>query len=155
MIINNSLLMDISIPRGHLKLLNDVSPQTIEEAESGDTVRQLEVRQSLIKGRHDFPFDVKTGLNFLKASLKGENKEAATFYIKILIDGRVLPKNHEKVRKLINIHFNRDESVRLHLHGKVLKKEKRYAEAFEFFKKSSDLENFDSMYEIGNLVLKG
>lgn len=102
MVINGGFSGGIHIPLEHLKLLSDKSLQAVEEAESGDSDRQLEVGMSLIEGRRDFPFDVKTGLNFLKASLKGGNKKAAACYVMMLIEEKVVPQNHPKARKLID-----------------------------------------------------
>ena len=93
----------------------------------------------MIEGRHDFPYDIQNGLKFLKASMKGGNKDAASYYVIMLIKGKNIPPDYSKARKMINKYLSESESIRLYYEGKVLNKECRYSESAKLFKKSIEL----------------
>ena len=108
----------------------------------------------MIEGRYDFPFDVRNGIKFLKSSMKGGNKEAASYYVTMLLKGEVINLNYVKERFIIDKFLSETESTRFYYLGKVLNKEGRYSESAELFKKSIELNNVDSMCEYAKLLIK-
>lgn len=101
-----------------------------------DTCKQFEVGRSLIESRYDYPIDVKIDLTILKNSMKKGKKESLVCYIKMLIKSNVIPENHERNRKLLDEQFSNDECMRCFHLGKILKKEKKFSEAGEYFDQS-------------------
>ena len=126
--------------------LSEKSQELIIEAESGDIEKQLIVGQNLIEGRYDFPIDTKIGLDFMKESINKGNKDSLVYYIKMIIKGKVIPQNHQKVVKLLESKLKDDQSVYSFLYGKLYAKEKKYLESKKYFKESIKLGNIDSLF---------
>ena len=68
--------------------------------------------------------------------MKKGKKESLVCYIKMLIKSNVIPENHERNRKLLDEQFSNDECMRCFHLGKILKKEKKFSEAGEYFDQS-------------------
>lgn len=94
----------------------------------------FEVGRNLVEGRHDFPIDVKIGLDFIKRSINEGSKIALIYYIDMLIKGKLIPSNHKRALKLIEKKLSNDDSTYFLMKGKLFKNEGRYIESTEFFK---------------------
>ncbi|KAK8860565.1 hypothetical protein M9Y10_012230 [Tritrichomonas musculus] len=146
---------EIHFPWKYFKELGEESKKIVNEAEAGDIEQQFKVGVSLIEGRHDFPMDTKIGVDFLKKSMKKGNKDSLIYYAKMLIKGINIPQNHKKVRKLLESSVSGDRATYWYIYGKLYKNERKYEEASESFKRSIEEGSTESLYEYGELLLKG
>lgn len=144
----------VHFPFKHLHTICEGGLKIVQDSEAGGIDKQFEVRRSLIESRYDYPIDVKIDLTILKNSMKKGKKESLVYYIKMLIKSNVIPENHERNRKLLDEPFSNDECMRCFLLGKILKKEKKFSEAGEYFDQSMGFNGSNAIYEYAEIVGK-
>ena len=71
----------------------------------------------------------------------------------MLIKGKIIPKNHKKVLKLINERYKQQDPVFLFLYGKILKQQMKYKESISYFEKAVEEGDDESLYELGKVIL--
>lgn len=134
--------------------LNEKSQILVKEAEN-DPEKQFIVAISLIEGYDGFPFNTQLGINYLKKSYKKGCINSLIYYCKLLIKGKIIPKNINKLTKLLDSYLKDNEALYMLLKGKNYKNEKNYEDAINCFKKSIELDNEEAMYEYGKMLVDG
>lgn len=104
--------------------LNKKSQTLVKEAEN-DPEKQFIVGISLIEGHDGFPFDSELGIDYLKRSYKKGCINSLIYYCKLLIKGKIIPKNINKLTKLLDSYLKDNEALYMLLKGKHFKKEKK------------------------------
>lgn len=134
--------------------LNQKCKELVKEAET-DSQKQFLVAQSFIEGRDYFPVNTQLGIKYLRHSIKKGCIESAIYYFNMLNKGKIIPKYHEKAKKILDKYIQNDKSLYFLLLGKLFKNEKQFSEAVKYFEKSIELGNREATYEYGNILYYG
>lgn len=134
--------------------LCDESRKRVDEAEKGNIDEQYKVGKYLIEGRYDFPQDIVLGEKYLKESMNKGSKKSFIYYIIMHIKGKRIPKNHSKVKELLDKkHSQDDDAIYLLLYGFLCKNEDKIIEAKNFFIQAMEKGNTSAIYEYAKLLL--
>lgn len=128
-IIENLTPKNSMIPYKLFLSLNDKCKETVQQT-IDDPKNQFKLGQFLIEGQYNFPRNVQLGIKELKISFENGNDEAFLYYCSMLIKGKIIPKNHKKVIKMITERYDSNDSLFLFIYGSHLKQEKKYEESF-------------------------
>lgn len=134
--------------------INHEFKRIVEDA-INDLEKQFQLSQHLIEGQFNFPFNAQLGIQYLKQSIRNGYSESLIYYCQLLINGKVIPKNHAKVKKILETKFKSQESIYSFFIGKLLKNEKKYSEAIVKFEKSMNAGNSEAMLEYAQMLYKG
>lgn len=133
----------------------DAKCKSIIKESIDDQNKEFELAQFLIEGQYNFPQNVQLGIEYLKISFEKGSNDAFIYYCKMLIKGKIIPKNHKKVLKLINERYKQQDPVFLFLYGKILKQQMKYKESISYFEKAVEEGDVESLYELGKVYYKG
>ncbi|KAK8843895.1 hypothetical protein M9Y10_024977 [Tritrichomonas musculus] len=84
-------------------------------------------------------------------SINGGNIDAAIYYCKILLEGKIVSTDINKAKSYLENYLESNNSEILNLYGQILQKQKYYTSSLEYYERSSKLGNIDSIYNIGIL----
>ena len=101
-------------------MFTDECKNNVIESEN-DPEKQLIIGQYLIEGCQHFPFNIQIGLKYLKKSFKNNFLKVFIYYCQILIEGKNITKNHQKVTKLLNSKMNDNREIYSLIFGKMIK----------------------------------
>lgn len=132
--------------------LNPDCQNLVKEAVSNNKKKFI-VGKSLIEGKLGFPLNSQLGIRYLQES---RTKDSMIYLSKLYVEGEIIPEDINEAKIILSrIERKEEESTCLYLLGRISKKEKNYAKAFEYFEKSSKLGNPDSMFYCGKMQQKG
>ena len=94
------------------QLIKDKSRNLVRQAET-DPEKQFVVGMNLVEGVNDFPRNVQLGVKYLKISYKSGNEDSVVYYIRMLIKGDYIPRNHKKAMKLLETRMKHNKSMYL------------------------------------------
>ncbi|KAK8891437.1 hypothetical protein M9Y10_028646 [Tritrichomonas musculus] len=155
--IDTKILVDYKLKyfpfKEFIKLKNEESINLIKEAEN-DPQKQYIIADYLINGKFEFNRNVELGLKYLKISMNNGNIDSIIFYIRMLIQGEVIPSNHKKAKKLLDKNLLNDISAYSLLYGILYKKEGNYEKAADCFMEAIKEGNSEAMYEYGKMIHK-
>ena len=134
--------------------LNDSCQKIVDEAEN-DHEKQFLVGTYLIEEKNEFPRNTEIGIKYLEKSISKGCFDCAVYYSQILIDGKLVPKDFLKAKKYLSKCLNKDDGRVFLLYGKILKKEKKFSEARNYFQKGSKKGNSESMYYYAKMLILG
>lgn len=81
--------------------------------------------------------------------------ESAIYYCNQLIKGSIIPRDIKKAKKILESQIKeKDPGSYFLLYGKISKHENKYDECQKYFEKSISLDNKESMYQYGKLLIK-
>ena len=118
-----------------LKDFNELSKSNqnlVREAEN-DIEKQFQVGKFLIEGKHDFPLNLKLGLQYIEHSVNLKCSNAIIYYINLLIKGEVIPEDLSKASEYLSQLNTTDDSCKFLLQGLISHKKNSFKEALEFF----------------------
>ena len=118
---------------------------------------QLYAKELFISGknlieRNDESQDIVGGIQLLEQSISNDCLDARIYYCRLLINGKLIPRNIEKAKELLLEKINTNDSNVMLLYGKVLLHEKEFNEAKKMIKRSVVKENIEAMFEYGKLL---
>lgn len=141
-------------PFNYFLELNNNCKKLIEEAEN-NLSNMFDISKRLIEGQEPFEQNIEIGIEYLNHAANNGSIEANVYYFKLLIKGDIIPPNIKKAYKILETVIKEEKSTYFYLKGMMLIKENKYEEAIESYKKSIDLNNQESFYEYGKILLKG
>ena len=92
------------------KTLNEYCQRRVIEAENGAVTSVFFVGRCFVEGKHNFPVDPKTGMDFLDCAVEMKSAEAMEYYGAILFEGELVIKNESKAVKILTEAVNRFNS---------------------------------------------
>lgn len=153
-IIENLTPKNSMIPYKFFLSLDNKCKETVQQT-IDDPKNQFKLGQFLIEGQYNFPRNVQLGIKYLKISFENGNDESFLYYCSMLIKGKIIPKNHKKVIKMITERYDSNDSLFLFIYDSRLKQEKKYEESFPYFENAEKAGNVDAIYELANMFYKG
>lgn len=121
--------------------LNDVEIDRIVKDADRNANKEFIVGKNYFEGINCFSYDPVFGIKYLKKSCKGGCIESTSYYCRLLIEGKLIPRNIQKAKKYLSKCINSKDPSILTLYGKVQKEEGKFGEAETLFKKAAEAGN--------------
>ena len=143
------------LPIAKYNKLSESCKKLVDEASCNPDM-QFKVGKNLIEGLKRFPKDIDIGIQYLKSSIEGLNVDAAIYYNKMLISGKVIPQNLKEAKNnLKKYKIQNNQEIKL-LIGIIDRKEENYAEAIDiFYDLATEYDNAEASYQLGKMLYRG
>ena len=139
-------------PTDDFNKLDKKCQKSVVEAED-DADKQFYIGSYLIEGKNNFPLNVNLGIKYFERSIQGGNIESLLYLSKMLIEGKYIPKDYARAKKLLYTYLKKDKRA-LNLYGQVLLRERNYKEAKKYFKEGAEKDEPACMFEYAKILFK-
>lgn len=139
-------------PKDQFDLLDEKSRNLVNEANNNPN-QQFLLGKYLIEGEYGFRRNIEIAIKYLNYSIDESCIESAVYYSNMLIKGDIILQDIKKALSILSKFLSTNDPNILFLYAKIMKKQKKYQVAKEYFIKSAKEGNNQSMFEYAKMLL--
>lgn len=134
--------------------LDEDSKALVRDSEH-DSHKMFTLAKNLIEGKGGFQKNLNLGYKYLVNSISNDYDEPSYYACRILIDGKIIKRDLNEARKVLDQIDHKDTSDYIFYEGLIEMKESHFKKALEYFERASNKGHPEASYKYAKMLMKG